>query len=331
LFTFFSTSVVLNPEVHQIVHSSIQSGYRIPSLSTKEITMTFEPNHYLFMVPSTHAVTHVPVDNAYSSHELELEVVFDGQLVPEVSALAPGEAIIRIRNRTNQVVPVGLLKDRRMAPTPPEQRTGPLYTITPYFTAKDLISSQTFRDLFRTESIPPAGGIEVRNLTLLFTDLKGSTAMYDKIGDLNALSLVREHFALLRGIIAAYHGAVVKTMGDAVMASFSDPVSALQAAAVMRRETLKAGGGEKLSIKIGVHSGPCIAIDTNDQLDYFGQTVNIASRVQAVAAGGEIVCTEAVYAASGAEEVIQDLGLQPTRDQGLLKGLGNPVIFYRLR
>src|SRR6185503_4073218 len=108
-----------------------------------------------------------------------------------------------------------------MKPYTPEQRAAAssFYSLTPYLTGKELINSQTFRDLFHTESIPPAGGLELKNLTLLFTDLKGSTSLYDRIGDFNAYALVREHFALLRGIIAGRHGAIVKTMGDAIMAS----------------------------------------------------------------------------------------------------------------
>ncbi len=218
-----------------------------------------------------------------------------------------------------------------MAPYTPEQRAvaASIYTLTPYLTGKELINSQTFRDLFRTESIPPAGGLELKNLTLLFTDIKGSTAMYDRLGDFNAYALVREHFASLRGIISAQHGAIVKTMGDSIMASFSDPASALEAACQMRQQTQTASG-EELIIKIGIHAGPCIAIETNEQLDYFGQTVNIASRVQDVAQAGEIVCTEAVYHAPEVTEVIKRAGLRVNPDQALLKGVGNPLTFYRL-
>ena len=329
-FTFFSTSVALHPEIHRIVYSSVQAGYRIPAISTHEIRHIFEPDHYLLMVPTTHAVAHIPVNDSQPSRVVEFELLFDGQLVPEIQPLAPGEGMVRIHNRTKQTAPLGLLRDQRMAPTPPENRTGSLYSLTPYLTAKKLINSQTFRDLFHMESIPPAGGLEIKNLTLLFTDLKGSTALYDRIGDFNAYALVREHFALLRGIVAARHGAIVKTMGDAIMASFPDSASALEAAAVMRHETQKASSGEKLILKIGLHSGPCVAVESSEKLDFFGQTVNIASRVQAVAEAGEIVCTEAVYNAPHIAEVIRKEGLHSTQDQALLKGVGNPVTFYRL-
>jgi class 3 adenylate cyclase len=67
-------------------------------------------------------------------------------------------------------------------------------------------------------------------VTLLFTDLKGSTVMYERLGDLNAYALVRKHFALLGAIVQEHSGAIVKTIGDAVMAVFSRPTDAVSAA-----------------------------------------------------------------------------------------------------
>lgn len=331
-FTFFSTSVSFHPEVHRVISASLRASYRIPAESVQDLRITFEPHHYMLMVPATHAVAHLPINESSSTHEAEFELLFDGQLIPERLELAPGDGLLHIHNRSRQTILLGLLCEDRMAPYTPEQRAvaTSIYTLTPYLTGKELINSQTFRDLFRTESIPPAGGLELKNLTLLFTDIKGSTAMYDRLGDFNAYALIREYFAALRGIITAQQGAIVKTMGDAIMASFTDPASALEAACQMRQQTQTANKGEELIIKIGIHTGPCIAIETNEQLDYFGQTVNIASRVQDVAQAGEIVCTEAVYHAPEVAAIIKRAGLRAEPDQALLKGVGNPLAFYRL-
>lgn len=84
-----------------------------------------------------------------------------------------------------------------------------------------------------------------------------------------------------------------------------------------------------LTSRIGIHVGPCIAVETNEQLDYFGQTVNIAARLKGVAQEGEIVCTEAVYHAPEVAAVIQQVGLKAKPDEALLKGVGNPVTFCR--
>ena len=332
-FTFFSTSVAFHPGVHAVISASLRSSYRIPAESVQDLQVTLPADHYMLMVPATHAVTHIPVNNSGTKHEADLELLFDGQLIPETLVLAPGDCILHIHNRSRQTILLGLLCEERMKPYTPEQRAkaSSIYKLTPYLTGKELLNSQTFRDLFHTESIPPSSGLELKNLTLLFTDLKGSTAMYERIGDFNAYGLVREHFALLREIIATHRGAIVKTMGDAIMASFNDPASALEAAAIMRNQILKTGGGEELILKIGIHAGPCIAVETNEQLDYFGQTVNIAARVQAVAEAGEIVCTEAVYQAAAIPEIIEKAQLRVDPDQALLKGVGNPITFYRLK
>ena len=115
----------------------------------------------------------------------------------------------------------------------------------------------------------------------LFTDLKGSTELYERVGDLVAYDLVRAHFRVLHEIVAAESGAVVKTIGDAVMATFPTPDRAM-AAALKMREALKNLKGDLL-LKIGIHEGPCLAVSLNDRQDYFGRTVNIAARVQGLA------------------------------------------------
>ena len=74
-----------------------------------------------------------------------------------------------------------------------------------------------------TETIKVDGGIGVKDITILFTDLKGSTALYERIGDLKAFSLVHRHFDSLEQVINNHNGAIVKTIGDAVMATFLNP------------------------------------------------------------------------------------------------------------
>ncbi|TIR42838.1 MAG: adenylate/guanylate cyclase domain-containing protein, partial [Mesorhizobium sp.] len=100
----------------------------------------------------------------------------------------------------------------------------------------------------------------------LFTDLRGSTELYERVGDLSAFDLVRVHFQVLHEIVASEAGAVVKTIGDAVMATFATPDRAI-AAALRMRDAMRAlnekSGREDLLLKIGVHAGPCIAVSMN--------------------------------------------------------------------
>ena len=114
---------------------------------------------------------------------------------------------------------------------------------------------------------------------------------------MSAFDLVRAHFRVLHEIVAAEAGAVVKTIGDAVMATFPTPDRALAAALRMReamRQLNAERGGEDLLLKIGIHEGPCLAVMLNERQDYFGQTVNIASRVQGLAGSRSIFATGAV-------------------------------------
>ncbi|MFO0702826.1 MAG: adenylate/guanylate cyclase domain-containing protein, partial [Candidatus Andersenbacteria bacterium] len=194
-----------------------------------------------------------------------------------------------------------------------------------------MLTSQTFRDLFKTESIPAENGLEFKSLTLLFTDLKGSTEMYRRLGDFKAYALVREHFALLKKLVNASGGAVVKTIGDAIMASFADPADALEAAIDMHKEISSVGMDQDLMLKIGIHAGPCIAVELNERLDYFGQTVNIAARVQGVAEAGEIVTSDSVLESPEVRALVKKAKLVDSRGAAALKGVSDNFSVHRLR
>jgi class 3 adenylate cyclase len=146
-----------------------------------------------------------------------------------------------------------------------------------------------FVDLFATEA--PAAGLElsIGRITLLFSDLTGSTALYERVGDARAYAVVQEHFRVMEQAIAAQEGAVIKTMGDAVMASFTSPQKAVSAAIQAVRETEARHGELGIGVKLGVHEGPCLAVRANDRLDFFGTTVNLTARLQGKAGAGELV------------------------------------------
>jgi class 3 adenylate cyclase len=161
-------------------------------------------------------------------------------------------------------------------------------------TAADVTALQVFRDLFATEVVRPGEEISIGSVTLMFTDLRDSTRMYRQIGDASAFGRVRQHFEILEEAIAEEGGAIVKTMGDAVMATFRQPISALKA--VWKAQTIIAERGEPmLWLKVGLHKGPCIVVNLNDRLDYFGSTVNMTARLPGFSKGGELIFTETFY------------------------------------
>ena len=97
-----------------------------------------------------------------------------------------------------------------------------------------MLANQTFRDVYKADNLSADQRLKITSLTFLFTDLKGSTALYERVGDIAAFDLVRAHFQALLEIISAEKGAVVKTIGDAVMATFIAPAQAVAAGLRMR-------------------------------------------------------------------------------------------------
>ncbi|HVJ40324.1 MAG TPA: adenylate/guanylate cyclase domain-containing protein [Dongiaceae bacterium] len=200
-------------------------------------------------------------------------------------------------------------------------------------TADRVTALQVFRDLFSADVLRPGDDVAVGHIALLFTDLKGSTALYRRIGDAAAYRLVRNHFAFLTEVVRDHEGSVVKTIGDAVMAAFCDDHQAVKAAlaiqgrvAAFNREN---GLVDGLVIKLGIHAGPTIAVTLNDRLDYFGSVVNMASRLQGQSLGGDLVLSEEVAADPSVAALLGAYAV--LRDRAHLKGFEQPQPFLRIR
>jgi adenylate cyclase len=201
-------------------------------------------------------------------------------------------------------------------------------------TAAMVIAMQEFRTLFSQEVLAPETPISVGAVTLLFTDLKSSTAMYESIGEAPAYGLVQRHFDLLRDVISKAEGAIVKTIGDAIMAAFIDPGHAVKAAFEMHQAILKDNtlrGQPHLTLKIGIHHGPCITVNQNSILDYFGTTANVAARLERESAGNDIAVSEEVWQDPGVQQVLQVQGCRHESRECMLKGLSGTRRVYVLR
>ncbi len=190
-------------------------------------------------------------------------------------------------------------------------------------TAAEVTALQVFRDLFASEALRPGEQISVGTLTVLFTDLKNSTRLYREIGDATAFGHVMNHFDVLRKVIAEEDGALVKTIGDAVMAVFRQPASALRAMLHAQRVmAAPANGSQPLTLKAGLHTGPCIAVTLNERLDYFGSTVNLAARLEGQSTGDDVIVSAAVYSDPAVRELLSDSqnNITATRFEIPLKG-----------
>jgi class 3 adenylate cyclase len=188
-------------------------------------------------------------------------------------------------------------------------------------TAAEVTALQIFRDLFSTEALRRGQQISVGTLTVLFTDLRNSTQLYREIGDATAFGRVMNHFDVLKKVIADEDGALVKTIGDAVMAVFRRPAAGLRAMlSAQEMLAMPSPGVAPLTLKAGLHTGPCIAVTLNDRLDYFGSTVNMAARLESLSTGNDVIISSALYDDPEVRDLIGDEDLQATPFDITLKG-----------
>lgn len=195
-----------------------------------------------------------------------------------------------------------------------------------------ILTLPTFRRLFPRERLLPGESLLVRRVAVLFTDLAGSTALYARRGDAKAYELVRQHFDLLFAVVEQHSGVIVKTIGDAVMAAFTDPSQALEAAIEMHHQLAVFNHQSSLPpedylvLKIGIDVGPCISVTLNDRPDYFGTTVNTAARIQATSQGHNIAVTDALMEGTLTNQGLQGCSLE--KRQVWLKGLDTPMTVH---
>ncbi len=244
----------------------------------------------------THTAQFLDVRGEETVERQNLSVIFNNVQVPvETTTLRPGPLRLTVDNRTDgRVLPAVWVQNQALDDMLTRRK--------PVLTATRLLTNQTFRDIYRT-------------------------------GDLVAFDLVNEHFRLLQEIIASERGAVVKTIGDAVMATFETPDRAI-AAAIRMRAAMSDLGAERqhqsLGLKMGIHEGSCLAVTLNGQQDYFGQTVNIASRVQGLAGSRSIVVTEQVVENADARALLETSGLTPEPRRVALSGIADKMSVYEI-
>jgi class 3 adenylate cyclase len=202
-------------------------------------------------------------------------------------------------------------------------------------TAASVTNWQEFRDLFSAEVISPQEQVTVGNQVILFTDLRGSTAMYNGIGDAPAYALVRDHFQVLTAATRRHHGGIVKTIGDAVMAAFSRVDEALAAVKEMHEQLPLAfkdnARRAHITLKAGLHVGPCLAVNANDRLDYFGTTVNLAARVVDCSKGDDVIVTDALYQRPEMAPFLRALGREGEPSELKFRGFDEPHKVWRIR
>jgi class 3 adenylate cyclase len=286
----------------------------------KEFIIVFEP--------VTHSAQFIDVQGEPTRERQQLSLVYNKTPSPTGATvtLRPGPLRLSLENQASvRVLPSVFIAGDAMHHLIGKRK--------PFVTAKRMLTNQTFRDVFKADNLNIDQRLKITSLTFLFTDLKGSTALYERVGDLAAFDLVRAHFHALLEIISSEKGAVVKTIGDAVMATFIRPEHAIVAGLRMRAamDALNVERGrDDLVVKIGIHEGPCLAVMLNERQDYFGQTVNIAARVQSLSTSQEIHITGPVIEAPAVAAILDKEAITPIQKRAALRGIADKIVVYEI-
>jgi class 3 adenylate cyclase len=324
---FWSSAIDLPADLEKLLAEVMLESVELPPGERAILSLQLPKGTVIVFDPVTHTAQFLEVNGEEASERQNLSVIFNKVQVPVDSvALRPGPLRLALENRTEgRVLPAVWVTNQALDDLLKRRK--------PILNAKRLLTNQTFRDIYRTETLAIGQRLKILSLTFLFSDLKDSTALYERVGDLVAFDLVNEHFRLLQEIIASERGAVVKTVGDAVMATFETPDRAI-AAAIRMREAMSDLGAERqhqsLRLKMGIHEGSCLAVTLNGQQDYFGQTVNVASRVQGLADSRSIMVTEQVVENADARALLETSGLKPTPRSVALSGIADKVSVYEI-
>src|SRR5882672_9841281 len=324
---FWSSAIDLRGDPETVLREVTLEMVDLPAGERAILSLHVPAGTLIVFDPVTHTAQFLEVSGEETAERQNLSVVFNKVQIPvDTLALRPGPLRLALDNRTDgRVLPAVWVANQALDDILTRRKA--------VLTATRLLTNQTFRDIYRTDTLAIGQRLKILSLTFLFSDLKDSTELYERVGDLVAFDLVNEHFRLLQEIIASERGAVVKTIGDAVMATFETPDRAI-AAAIRMREAMSDLGAERqhqsLSLKMGIHEGSCLAVTLNAQQDYFGQTINIASRVQGLAASRSIMVTESVVENPHARALLETKGLKPTPRRVALSGIADKVSVYEI-
>src|SRR5271154_6864792 len=318
---FWSSSNDVPEDVETAINRVTLDVMELGAGEKAAMSLTLPKGFAIVFDPVTHSSLFLEIDGEETKERRNLSLVFaDAHAHNGTLKIQPGPARISFENKAARRTMPGIwLHSEEM-----DKLTG---HHLPYLTATRLLTNQAFRDLYRSGTFDPEQRFKI-------TDLRGSTALYDRIGDLAAFDLVRSHFGALLRAVSSEGGAVVKTIGDAVMATFPTPDRALRAAMRMReamREINQTRGGEDLALNIGLHSGPCLAVMLDDRQDYFGQTVNIASRVNELADPTAILATKPIIESSEVARVLSESSYRTTPRSSQLRGLSDEFEIFEVR
>jgi class 3 adenylate cyclase len=325
---FWSSGIDLNKDSFAALTEEVTlDTLELPAGEKAVLSLQLPPQFIIVFEPVTHSAQFIDVQGEPIKERQQLSLIYNKVHAPTgTTTMRPGPLRLALDNQT----------DVRVLPSVFIAADGLHHLLgnrKPFLTAKRMLTNQTFRDVYKADNLNIDQRLKITSLTFLFTDLKGSTALYERVGDLAAFDLVRAHFHALLEIISSEKGAVVKTIGDAVMATFVRPEHALAAGLRTRAAMAELNarrGTEDLIVKIGIHEGPCLAVMLNERQDYFGQTVNIAARVQSLSTSQEIHITGPIIDSPAVASILDRAAIKPIKKEAALRGIADKIVVYEI-
>jgi serine/threonine protein kinase/class 3 adenylate cyclase len=188
-------------------------------------------------------------------------------------------------------------------------------------TAARASSLAVFRELFPAEVLAPGRLVSIANVTLLVTTLDPHRNLYEELGDARAFAVLHEQFRLISAAIQRGDGAVVKTLGDGVLSAFNTPLAAVRAALALPAALAEGELTGGLQLRAAAHRGPSMAATLNDQLDYFGTTVQQVFQAVELSRVGKLVLSRSVSSDPAVAAHLGALGLVSTLIDSNHRGL----------
>ncbi len=247
---------------HIKIHQVIAPGKKF------EFVTSFNPGYYRARVANTpHSMVYQIVDGAEDVSANVFEEDLDEQ-----SAISPSSVLV-LKNNSSSPLDFSF-----------EELQWNKFILRP----AQIFLIPEFKELFSSEYLNSSVRLDLGEQTILFTDIVGSTKFYEKVGDAKAFAEVRAHFQEIFAEIKKQEGAVVKTIGDAVMATFPSLQNAFDAACAIQKRFPQGRQDLSIRVRISIHKGTVIAVQLNTGIDYFGTVVNSGAKIQSLAGAGEI-------------------------------------------
>src|SRR4028119_637680 len=302
-----------------------------PFNETDSAIVTLEKGRYRYCCPltCTKGILVVEGEKTEERQKIQLKQLPGKEFDQKKLSVRPGQVKIELTNIGHRLSGMIMHAEELLDELTLDQ-------LPPRLSGLQIIHFPDYKSLFGDQVLSGRERMKIRSATIMFTDITGSTRMYEKLGDARAYNIVRDHFEILFEAIEQQGGTVIKTIGDAVMASFVTNEQAIKAAAKalegLQKYNIARPEDEQLRVKFGIHRGSAVLVNLNNRLDYFGSIVNKAARIQDASKSYEISFSDEVYTDKSFLATLRTIGVSGIQKHFEdLKGIDGRQLVYTAR